>query len=62
MAIQTTEAADLREQWGDRPCSHPALTKEYGLGMATGDYVCTTCGRAGWGNAWNTTPTPQAGN
>ncbi|MFM0059216.1 hypothetical protein PQR64_26650 [Paraburkholderia phytofirmans] len=51
--MQTTEAKELREVWGDKPCEHVELTKEYGLGMATGDYVCTQCGKADWGNAWN---------
>jgi uncharacterized protein with PIN domain len=46
------EAAELREKWGGKPCEHPNLDKEYELGTATGDYVCTTCGKAGWGRDW----------
>ncbi|WP_165904615.1 hypothetical protein [Paraburkholderia hospita] len=51
--MQTKEARELRDQWGDKPCNHPELTKEYDLSMATGDYVCTTCGKAAWGSDWN---------
>ena len=29
--------------WGNKPCEHPKLEKEYYLGSDTGDYVCTTC-------------------
>jgi len=51
--MQTKKARELKEMWGDKPCSHPSLDKEYELGSATGDYVCTTCGKSGWGNNWN---------
>lgn len=44
--MQMKEAAALRKSWGDRPCSHPTLDKEYHLGAQTGDVVCTTCGQA----------------
>lgn len=47
------EAQRLREAWGDRPCNHPSLDKEYDHGAATGDYVCTQCGEARWGSDWN---------
>jgi transcription initiation factor TFIIIB Brf1 subunit/transcription initiation factor TFIIB len=42
--MQMDEAARLREKWGDKPCSHPKIMKEYYLGSQTGDKVCTTCG------------------
>jgi hypothetical protein len=51
--MQMRDATELRKQWGDRPCSHPRLTKEYDLGAHTGDWVCTTCGETGWGPNWN---------
>ena len=51
--MQLSEATALHKSWGNRPCSHPRLEKEYYLGMATGDYVCTTCGQSGWGSNWN---------
>lgn len=44
MAIQFEEANELREKWGDKPCPHPSLTKEYYLSAQTGDYICTQCG------------------
>lgn len=54
--MQMRDAAALRQRWGDKPCEHPRLDKEYHLGSATGDYVCTTCGEARWGSKWNETP------
>lgn len=51
--MQLKEALALKEQWGDKPCKHPHVVKEYALGTATGDYICTTCGEAGWGRNWN---------
>lgn len=44
--MQFKDAQTLKKEWGDKPCSHPTITKEYVLGTSTGDYVCTTCGRA----------------
>jgi hypothetical protein len=43
--MKADEAAELRENWGDKPCNHDHVEKEYYLGAQTGDYVCTTCGR-----------------
>lgn len=51
--MKMKDAMSLRELWGNKPCDHPTLEKEYEKGMATGDYVCTQCGEAGWGNNWN---------
>lgn len=42
--MQYEEGAELRKEWGDKPCSHPTIVKEYYLGSNTGDYICTTCG------------------
>ncbi len=42
--MQAKKAAALREGWGDKPCEHPTLAKEYAAGERTGDYVCTQCG------------------
>lgn len=50
--MQMMEALKLRERWGNKPCDHPSLDKEYDLGTTTGDYVCTQCGRSGWGRDW----------
>lgn len=51
--MQRKDIRLLQEKWGDKPCDHPELEKEYELGTSTGDYVCTTCGRVGPGKDWN---------
>lgn len=43
--MQHAEAQKLRKSWGDKPCDHKHIEKEYYLGSDTMDYVCTTCGR-----------------
>jgi hypothetical protein len=52
-SIQMEDVEKLKKQWGNKPCDHPRLLKEYHLGMATGDYVCEQCGQTGWGSDWN---------
>lgn len=42
--MQLQEAEELQKRWGDKPCSHPSLEKEYYLGTSTGDKVCSQCG------------------
>lgn len=42
--MQRKRAIELQQAWGDRPCDHPTLAKEYDLGERTGGYVCTQCG------------------
>ncbi|RPH29185.1 MAG: hypothetical protein EHM93_17635 [Bacteroidales bacterium] len=37
-------AKKLREEWGDKPCDHPAIEKEYYADTHTLDYVCVQCG------------------
>lgn len=32
-------------EWGDQPCHHPRIVQERCLGMTTGTYACTVCGR-----------------
>jgi hypothetical protein len=44
--MQFKEANRLRDEWGSKPCNHPGIEKEYYWGAQTGDYVCTTCGKA----------------
>lgn len=51
--MQTKEAEKLRRAWGNKPCDHTNLDKEYYLGSATGDYVCVTCGKSDVGSSWN---------
>lgn len=43
--MQMKEAARLRKAWGQKPCDHPRIEKEYYLGSHTGDEVCAQCGR-----------------
>lgn len=50
--MQSSEASELRKKWGDKPCDHKHIDKEYYAGSATGDYVCTQCGRAEYGQDW----------
>lgn len=45
--MQHNKAQELVKEWGDKPCEHPHIEKEYYLGAQTGDYVCTTCGEQG---------------
>lgn len=46
--MQSEEASRLKRSWGNKPCSHPTLAREYFLGAQTGDLVCTTCGSTFW--------------
>jgi hypothetical protein len=42
--LQKKRATALQQEWGGKPCTHPAFAKEYDLGKRTGNYVCTQCG------------------
>jgi transposase-like protein len=44
-----SEAVQIQQQWeakGSPPCDHPTVRREYYLGAATGDYICSTCGES----------------
>jgi transposase-like protein len=43
--MQAKRAGELRKAWGDKPCPHESLGKEYDLGERTGNYVCKSCGK-----------------
>jgi hypothetical protein len=43
--MQRKKAAALAQEWGDKPCDHPAFAKEYDMGERTGYFVCTQCGK-----------------
>ncbi len=43
--MEIRDAERIRTNWGDRYCGHPHTEKERDRGAATGDYVCTQCGR-----------------
>lgn len=48
MALSMEETKKLRQAWGDKPCTHPNITKERGpMGQQT-DYACTICGAVSW--------------
>jgi hypothetical protein len=51
--MQSKTALQLKKSWGNKPCEHPEIEKEYYLGSATGDYICIQCGKAGTGSSWN---------
>ncbi len=34
----------LKEEWGNKPCSHPAFEKVYYTGAFLINYACTQCG------------------
>jgi hypothetical protein len=42
--MQRKRAIELQREWGEKPCDHPAFSKEYDLGERTGNYACTQCG------------------
>jgi hypothetical protein len=42
--MQASQAKLIAERWGDKPCDHPGVVKEYMLGAQTGDRICTQCG------------------
>ncbi len=44
MSIQFEKANEIEEGWGNKPCSHPNIVKEYYLSRQTGDFRCTQCG------------------
>jgi len=35
----------LKDSWGEKPCDHPLLEKEYYVGAFLINYVCTQCGK-----------------
>lgn len=43
--MKYSDAKQLKINWGDKPCNHLQIEKEYDLGADTGDYVCVTCGK-----------------
>jgi len=51
MGLSMQETQKLRDAWGDKPCTHPQITKERGpMGQQT-DYACVTCGEVAWSRA-----------
>jgi transcription initiation factor IIE alpha subunit len=42
--MKRKRALELQQEWGGGPCEHPEFSKEYDLGIRTGNFVCTECG------------------
>jgi hypothetical protein len=38
-------ALKVKDSWGEEPCNHPHLEKEYYTGAFLTNYVCTQCGK-----------------
>jgi hypothetical protein len=38
-------AQKLKDSWGDKPCDHPCIEKEFYVGAFLINYVCTQCGK-----------------
>jgi len=38
-------AKKIREEWGDKPCDHPKIEREFYADTFTLDYVCRKCGK-----------------
>jgi len=36
---------EKRAEWGAEPCHHPRIIQERLLGVTTGAFACTVCGR-----------------
>lgn len=45
LKIQFDVANKIRDSYGDKPCDHPELAKEYYRGAQTQDKICIQCGR-----------------
>jgi hypothetical protein len=43
--MKQKRAQELRDAWGDAACDHPQLAKLYDLGVPTGSFACTACGK-----------------
>jgi hypothetical protein len=39
------KAKRLREEWGNKPCEHAKIEKEYYADTHTLDYACRQCGK-----------------
>jgi len=38
-------AQKVKDSWGNKPCDHPHLEKEYYTGAYLTNYVCIQCGK-----------------
>jgi hypothetical protein len=45
MIMEYYVAQKVKDTWGEKPCNHPHLEKEYYTGAFLTNYVCTQCGK-----------------
>lgn len=50
--MQIHESVELQKKWGDKPCDHPSIDREYFYAVPTGDLVCRQCGMDGPTLSW----------
>jgi hypothetical protein len=43
--MRREKAINLVKEWSNKVCTHPEIEKEYFLGRATGNLLCTVCGK-----------------
>ena len=43
--MEYLEVQKQKDEWGNKPCDHPSLEKEYYAGCYLINYVCTRCGK-----------------
>ena len=44
-AMEYYKAQKVKEAWGDKPCDHPHIEREYYTGAFLTNYVCVQCGK-----------------
>ncbi len=42
--IESKQAIQLSDKWGEKPCDHPVFGQEYNKSTFTGSYICMQCG------------------
>jgi hypothetical protein len=45
MIMEYYVAQKVKDSWGEKPCNHPHIEKEYYTGAFLTNYVCTQCGK-----------------
>ena len=43
MIMEYYVAQKVKDSWGEKPCNHPHIEKEYYTGAFLTNYVCTQC-------------------
>jgi hypothetical protein len=42
--MEYSTAQKVKKEWGDKPCDHPHIEREYYSGAFLTNYVCVECG------------------